>query len=88
MRISSSKTKPILIWNTWLGRIGARAQTAYTMELYPVRLTGDFSVEKILGDGHNRWLHAEEIQAALTRDGKPISGAMALLLEMAGLLEN
>jgi 8-oxo-dGTP pyrophosphatase MutT (NUDIX family) len=67
---------------------GARGQTAYTMELYPLQLTGDFSHEKIASDADNRWLHASEIQSALTTDGKAVSGTMALLLEMAGLMEN
>ena len=65
---------------------GARAQTAYTMELYPLELTGDFAHEKIDSDPDNRWLGPSEIQATRTSDGKPISGTMALLLEMAGLL--
>lgn len=65
---------------------GARAQTAYTMELYPVVLTGDFTHETIDHDPENRWLTAAEIQSARTQDGKPISGTMALLLQMAGLL--
>ena len=66
---------------------GARAQTAYTMELYPVDLTGDFSHEKIDNDPANRWLEPSEIQSSRTKDGKAVSGTMALLLEMAGLLE-
>lgn len=66
---------------------GARAQTAYTMELYPLELTGDFSHEKIASDADNRWLNPSEIQSARTTDGKAVSGTMALLLEMAGLLE-
>jgi 8-oxo-dGTP pyrophosphatase MutT (NUDIX family) len=66
---------------------GARAQTAYTMELYPLELTGDFSHEKIDSDPENRWLEPAEIQAYRTKDGKAVSGTMALLLEMAGLLE-
>lgn len=65
---------------------GARAETAYTMELYPVDLTGDFTHEKIDADPDNRWLTAAEIQSARTKDGRPISGTMALLLQMAGLL--
>jgi 8-oxo-dGTP pyrophosphatase MutT (NUDIX family) len=67
---------------------GARAQTAYTMELYPLTLTGDFSHEKIAGDPDNRWLLPSEIRSARTKDGKVVSGTMALLLEMAGLFEN
>lgn len=65
---------------------GARAQTAYTMELYPVDLTGDFTHEKIDDDADNRWLSAQEIQSSRTQDGKAISGTMALLLQMAGQL--
>jgi len=66
---------------------GARAETAYTMELYPLELVGDFTQEKIDHDPENRWLAPAEIQSARTLDGKPISGTMALLLQMAGLLE-
>ena len=66
---------------------GARAETAYTMELYPLELVGDFTQEKIDHDLENRWLAPTEIQSSRTLDGKPISGTMALLLQMAGLLE-
>ncbi len=65
---------------------GERAETAYTMELYTLELTGDFSHEKIDGDPANRWLDPAEIQSSRTTDGRPISGTMALLLQMAGLL--
>jgi len=65
---------------------GARAETAYTMELYRVELTGDFACDKIAGDDNNRWLFPEEVQAAATQDGQPVSATMNLLLEMAGLL--
>jgi hypothetical protein len=58
------------------------------MELYPLTLTGDFSHEKIAGDPDNRWLLPSEIRSARTKDGKVVSGTMALLLEMAGLFEN
>jgi 8-oxo-dGTP pyrophosphatase MutT (NUDIX family) len=70
----------------WSG--GARAEAAYTMELYPVDLTGDFTHEKIDQDPGNRWLKAAEIQCTRTEDGKPISGTVALLLQMSGLLGN
>ncbi len=65
---------------------GTRAKTAYTMELYPLTLHGDFSHEKIDSDEQNRWLHPAEIKTSSTNDGWTISGTMALLLEMAGLL--
>lgn len=66
---------------------GPRAETAYTMELYELTLTGDFSLDKVDGDGKNRWLDPAEIQAASTKDGKPISATMNLLMQMAGLFD-
>ena len=68
------------------GSEGARAETAYTMELYPLALAGDFSQDKVDGDLDNRWLSLAEIQSAATSDGKPVSATMNLLLEMAGLI--
>ncbi|MCA9070436.1 MAG: NUDIX hydrolase [Planctomycetaceae bacterium] len=65
---------------------GTRQETAYTMELYSVQLTGDFAHDKIDSDADNRWLWETEIQNRETSDGKPISGTMNLLLELAGLL--
>ena len=67
---------------------GTRAKTAYTMELYPLTLRGDFAHETIDGDEWNRWLHPEEIKVSSTNDGWAVSGTMALLLEMAGLLSD
>ncbi len=65
---------------------GSRAKTANTIELYSLTLQGDFCHEKIDGDADNRWLLPAEIKNSSTNDGRAISGTMALLLEMAGLL--
>ena len=67
---------------------GPRAQTAYTMELYEVTLTGDFSLDKIDSDNQNRWLEPGEIKSAATKDGQSVSATMNLLMEMAGLFDD
>ncbi len=78
--------KPHSNWEYTAFADGTRVKTAFTMELYDVELTGDFSHDKIASDTDNRWLLPAEIQAAATTDGHPVSGTMALLLGMAGLL--
>lgn len=72
----------------YLGLIdGTYGGTTCKLELYPVELVGDFSHEKIESDAANRWLIEAEIQTGITKDGKPISGTMNLLLRLAGLLQ-
>ena len=66
---------------------GPLSETAYTMELYEVALTGDFSLDKVDNDEENRWLEPGEIQTSTTNDGKPVSATMNLFMQMAGLFD-
>lgn len=73
-----------LEYTAWSER--AQEQTAYTMELFDVRLAGEEVVrQKIDADPANRWLTHDEIQTQQTSDEKPVSPTMKLILEKAGV---
>ena len=57
----------------------AQEQTAYTMELFDVRLS-DEACRIVDADSRNRWLTEAEIRARACRDGKPVSDTMEQLL--------
>jgi len=63
----------------------ARAETAYTMELFEVELTGEAAVAKLDADPKNRWLTPGEIRSLRCEDGQLVSETMPLLLQKAGL---
>jgi 8-oxo-dGTP pyrophosphatase MutT (NUDIX family) len=58
----------------------AKADTAYTMELFNVRLTGEEARRTVDADPENRWLTEAEIQGERCADGKSVSPTMKLLL--------
>ena len=55
-------------------------ETAYTMELFEVRLHDGPPREKTEADPENRWLSEAEIRSGRTTDGKPVSPTMAVIL--------
>jgi 8-oxo-dGTP pyrophosphatase MutT (NUDIX family) len=59
---------------------GAMEETAYTTELFEVRLHDGAARDKVDADPVNRWLTEAEILAGQCTDGKPISATMKLLL--------
>jgi 8-oxo-dGTP pyrophosphatase MutT (NUDIX family) len=61
----------------------ASADTAYTVELFDVRLTAD-AERRVSAEPHNRWLSADEIRAGRCADGAPVSATMALWLAQRG----
>jgi len=58
----------------------AGADTAYTMELFEVKLIGPAAREKVDANPGNRWLSDEEIRSERCDDGKAVSTTMRLLL--------
>ena len=67
----------------WSGR--AQAQTAYTMELFELRLRSERASRRLDANPKNRWLRESEIRAGRCADGKRVSQTMGLLLQRAGL---
>ena len=62
----------------------AQEDTAYTMELFDVKLTGAGAREKIELDPWNRWLEEAEILSHQAADGNPVSETMERLLAEVG----
>jgi len=60
-------------------------ETAYTMELFEVRLAAEEARRKVDSDPSNRWLTEEEIAGQRCGDGQPASETMALLLRKSGV---
>ncbi len=67
-----------LEFTAWSER--ANQETAYTTELFEVRLHSGAARDKVDADADNRWLSEPEITAGQCTDGKPISATMKLLL--------
>lgn len=73
-----------LEYRAWSER--AQTETAYTMELFDVRLVSDAARCKVDADPRNRWLGEDEIQTRCCRDGKPVSETVKRLLDAIGNL--
>jgi hypothetical protein len=65
----------------------ARVETAYTMELFEVRLAGAAVESAVSAGTQNRWLTEKAIADGVAGDGGMVSRTMALLLSRAGLLK-
>jgi ADP-ribose pyrophosphatase YjhB (NUDIX family) len=62
----------------------AHEETAYTIELFEVRLSRIAMLRWIPAQDVNRWLTANEVIERATRDGRPIGRSMGRILERAG----
>lgn len=63
----------------------AKAETAYTIELFEVRLAGEAARRKVDANPSNRWLAEAEMSNRRCEDGQQVSETMALLLRKAGI---
>lgn len=58
----------------------ARSDTAYTMELFEVKLIRPEAVDVVHREPHNRWMSEAEIRKELATDGRPVSETAKRLL--------
>lgn len=64
---------------------GSDEETAYTVELFDVRLCSPSAAQKVEASLANRWLTSAEIAGGRCADGQLVSETMALLLAKAGV---
>lgn len=63
----------------------ANEETAYSVELFDVRLVNGEAAHRVDAQPANRWLTESEIAAQKSSDGLEVSETMSLLLTKAGL---
>ena len=65
----------------------AKAETRYTVELFPVELNGEGARQRVESDAANRWLSEEEIHSGRCGDGARVSETMQFLLSRVDGME-
>lgn len=69
----------------WSAR--AKADTAYTMELFELDLIRPEALDIVHSERRNRWLSEEEIRKGFSADGHPVSETVGRLLDEVGWMK-